>query len=139
LRKGAFNLKDLYNGCILVDKCAGYYLYRNLGRYLKEKIVYPLQDIKINDKVLERVPQRDKNIRKFCKRHKAILVTSDWGLHFHVSDVKSILIPYKKDGWNMTTDIKTLIVLQKLDSEYFRLWQIGIDILNGYFDIIDVL
>jgi len=118
---------------ILVDKCGGYYLHRNLSRYLNDDVVYPLQDIKIKEKVVERVPIHDSKIKKFCKRHDVTLITSDWKMHFDAPNwgVKSILIPYMGNGWNTTTELKTIRVLQKLGSEYFRLWQIGMDVINS--------
>lgn len=118
-------------------------LYKYLKKYLYEDVVYPLQDIKIKYNVVERVPIHDFKIKKFCKRHNAILVTSDWRLHFDAPNwgVRSILIPRFVDSRNIDRFydppivMKALRVLQKLDSEYFRLWQIGINIPQVYFDI----
>ena len=127
---------------ILIDRCCGKSLYKALKKYLHEDVVYPLQDVKIKYKVVERVPIHDFKIKKFCKRHNAILVTSDWKLHFDAPNwgIKSILIPrFGNPGdvnfYDPSTKMKTLRVLQKLESEYFRLWQIGINIPQRYFDI----
>ena len=127
---------------ILVDKSCKKKLYNDLKKYFHEDVVYPLQDIKIKDKVFERVPIHDYKIKKFCWRHKAILVTSDWKMHFDAPNwgIRSILIPRfgnprDVDFYDLPTKMKILRVLQKLESKYFRLWQIGINIPQVYFDI----
>jgi len=125
---------------ILIDRCSGKRLYSDLKRYLHEDVTYPLETIKVGNQD-QIVPIKDKNIIKFCKKRDIVLVTSDWRLYFNALDesVKSILIPrFVRQGYDPPTKMRTLRVLQKIESEYFRLWRIGINVLQAYFDIEDI-